>query len=70
MTVDLLDQAFLDAAAKHDSGLARPASDLENSLTAQPGIVAELSATAGGTVAAAETVTASSDSLLEPERKS
>jgi len=63
MTVDLLDQAFLDAAAKHDSGLARPASDLENSLTAQPGIVAELSATAGGKVAAAETVTASSDSF-------
>ncbi|MGA1619725.1 MAG: hypothetical protein ACO37F_14585 [Pirellulales bacterium] len=65
MTVDLLDQAFLDAAAKHGPGLARPVGDLKKSPNIRPEIVADLPATTGETVVAAETVTAAGDSSTD-----
>lgn len=61
MTVDLLDQAFLCAAATPGQGLAHPAGESEHSLLAQPGIAADYSATAGETVAVPETVAAADD---------
>ena len=68
MTVDLLDQAFLDAAAKHEPDLVRPVGDLENSSAAQAEIVADLSATAGETVAATETVQVADESSADSTR--
>ncbi|NBP89506.1 MAG: hypothetical protein EBU59_13615, partial [Planctomycetia bacterium] len=65
MTVDLLDQAFLDAAAKHEPDLVRPVGDLENSSATQAEIVADLSATAGETVAATEAVQGADESSAD-----
>ena len=62
MTVDLLDQAFLCAAATPGPGLAHPAGDSENSPITRPGIAADYSAPAGETVAVPETEAAAVDS--------